>query len=124
MRRDWLPMLLAPALVLGQSSYVLPMEDEAIGYNAPSRNDPVARMQRKLERGAIALDYQLPGGYLLSVLRHLDVPVASQVLVFSKTSFQLQLISPGAPRALYFNDNVYIGWVKGGDVLEASSVDP
>lgn len=123
-RHHLLLSLLAPAFGFAQSSFVLPMEDEAIGYNAPTRNDPVARLQRKLERGDVTLEYQSPGGYLLSVLRNLDVPVSSQVLVFSKTSFQLQLISPAAPRALYFNDNVYIGWVKGSQVMEVSSVDP
>src|SRR5262249_19623989 len=33
-------------------------------------------------------------------------------------------ITPGTPRALYFNDDVYIGWVQGGPILEVASVDP
>ncbi len=33
-------------------------------------------------------------------------------------------ISPRVPRALYFNDKVFVGWVKGGDVVELASVDP
>ena len=63
-------------------------------------------------------------GYLSSVLEALDVPVQSQVLVFSKTSFQAPRISPRMPRALYFNDHVAVGFVRGGDVLEVASVDP
>jgi len=57
------------------------------------------------------------------VLRALDVPVSSQVLVFSKTSLQRDLISPRTPRAIYFNDSVYVGWVPGGDI-EVASIDP
>ena len=46
------------------------------------------------------------------------------MLVFSKTSFQAPLISPRSPRALFFNDNVAVGSVKGGDVLEFAALDP
>ena len=59
-----------------------------------------------------------------SVLKALDVPTESQVLVFSKTSFQASRIVPRLPRALYFNDHVSVGFVRGGDVLEIASVDP
>jgi hypothetical protein len=57
------------------------------------------------------------------VLEQLDVPLASQTLVFSKTSFQATRISPRSPRAIYFSDDVYVGWVRDGDVVEISSVD-
>jgi hypothetical protein len=43
--------------------------------------------------------------------------------VFSKTSLQLRRISPRTPRALYFNDDVYVGFCQSGDVLEISAVD-
>ena len=46
------------------------------------------------------------------------------MLVFSKTSFQRNRIGPRTPRALYFNDDVYVGYCQGGDVLEISAVDP
>src|SRR5207247_1213252 len=48
----------------------------------------------------------------------------SQTLVFSKTSFQRDFISPQTPRALYFNAHTYIGWVQGAPVLEVATVDP
>jgi hypothetical protein len=57
-------------------------------------------------------------------LKALDVPQESQVLVFSKTSFQAPRIFPRVPRAIYFNDLVSVGWVRNGDVLEVTSVDP
>jgi hypothetical protein len=58
------------------------------------------------------------------VLKALDIPVSSQVLVFSKTSFQSSRIYPHSPRALYFNDSVAIGHVRNGDVLELTATDP
>jgi hypothetical protein len=45
------------------------------------------------------------------------------MLVFSTTSLQLSLISPGNPRALYFNENVYLGYVPGGRI-EVLALDP
>lgn len=107
-----------------QSSYVLPVEDEAIQYLSPPKDDPIAQLQHRLNQGDAHLEFVSPGGYLLSVLKQLQVPLSSQMLVFSKTSFQQHRISPSTPRALYFNDNVYVGWVPGGDVIEVSAVDP
>ena len=63
-------------------------------------------------------------GYLPGLLEELEIPASSQMLVFSKTSFQLRRISPRRPRALYFNDETYVGFVQNSDMLEISSVDP
>lgn len=52
---------------------------------------------------------------LRNYLRALNVPESSQMLVFSATSLQLN-IAPANPRALYFNDEIYVGWVPGGRV--------
>ncbi|MES1256943.1 MAG: hypothetical protein ABUS51_00875, partial [Acidobacteriota bacterium] len=88
-------------------------------------DDPVARLQKKLEAGTAHLDYVDDGrGYLASVLKNLDISPDSQMLVFSKTSFQSPRISPATPRALYFNDNVAVGFVQQGDVLELAALDP
>jgi hypothetical protein len=51
------------------------------------------------------------------------VPAESQMLVFSKTSLQRGRIRPERPRALYFSDSVYVGWVPGG-LIEVTAVDP
>jgi hypothetical protein len=60
---------------------------------------------------------------LKTLLAAVDVPVESQLLVFSKTSLQRRRISPERPRALYFSDSVYVGWVPGG-VAEVVLIDP
>ena len=94
-----------------------------INYMTAEVNDPVAELSAKLESGELKLEYDEKLGYLKSVLRALDVPVTSQTLVFSKTSLQLSRISPRRPRAVYFNDDVYVGFCQQGDVLEFASTD-
>jgi hypothetical protein len=86
--------------------------------------DAIQRLQQKIDSGEVELDYDSQHGYVLSVLKALDVPLSSQGLVFSKTSFQAPLISPQKPRAVYFNDDVYVGFVQYGSAVEISAVDP
>jgi hypothetical protein len=57
-------------------------------------------------------------------LTHLGINTDSQILVFSKTSLQHPKISPKTPRAIYFNDNVSVGYVRDGSVYEFTSLDP
>ena len=61
--------------------------------------------------------------FLGAFLQRMSVPAASQMLVFSKTSLQRDLIRPDQPRALYFSDDCYIGWVPGG-LVEVVVSDP
>src|SRR6185503_14631592 len=75
--------------------------------------DPLADLQRKSDRGEIKLEFDQERGYLKSILEALNIPISSQMLVFAKNSFQLHLISPETPRALYFNDDSYVGYVPG-----------
>jgi hypothetical protein len=86
--------------------------------------DPVASLEARIKSGETKLAYASKTGYLPSLLKSLDVPVSSQTLVFSKTSLQSGNISPKNPRALYFNDDVYVGWVQGASTIEIMSVDP
>jgi hypothetical protein len=113
----WLGTL---GLVSGQGtpSPSLLRSHPAIAYQRISGDDPVARLDQRIARDEVRLEFKGPSGYLQSVLAALDVPVASQMLVFSKTSFQAPRITPGNPRAIYFNDTVSVGWVRGGEVLE------
>jgi hypothetical protein len=102
----------------------LPYEEEPISYLKAPATDPVARLDAKLADGSAKLAHDRKFGYLPALLDHLGIPKATQTLVFSKTSFQAPRISPRAPRALYFGDDVYIGYVRGGEVLEVAAVDP
>jgi hypothetical protein len=105
-------------------SYIVPRDHAAIQYDTAPVSDRAAALQQKLRDAKLKPEFREAHGYLDAVLKALDVPVSSQVLVFSKTSFQAPRISPRMPRALYFNDDTYVGWVPGGDVVEIASVDP
>jgi len=63
-------------------------------------------------------------GYLQSFLEAFAIPKDSQTLVFSKTSLQASRIRPTNPRAIYFNDEIYVGWVPSGGILEISVPSP
>lgn len=90
---------------------------------ADAQTDPVAELSRKIERGTLQLAFDPVTGYLPAVLKALDIPVESQMAVFSKTSVQAMRIDPANPRVLFFNDAVIAGWVRGGFV-ELASQDP
>lgn len=95
-----------------------------IRYSDTTPDDDIARLQQRIDAGAATLRHDEHHGYLRSLLDLLAIPPSSQCLVFSKTSFQLHLIHPRSPRALYFNDDVYVGWIPGTEVIEISAVDP
>jgi hypothetical protein len=101
----------------------LPFESEPIHYLTAPVDDPVARLQAKLDRGEVVLNYGKQG-YLPDLLRELGISPSSQMLVFSKTSFQRSKISRRTPRAVYFNDDTYVGFCQQGEVIELSTTDP
>lgn len=104
---------------------MLPLDHPAIRYSDTPAQDPVARLNEQLASGKARLEFRDDGlGYLNSVLEKLGVNADSQMLVFSKTSFQASRISPRNPRALFFADDVMVGSVRGGDVLEFAALDP
>ena len=97
----------------------------AIAYDTTETNDAIARVNKRLADGSLAMKFDSEsGGYLRAALAALEVPVESQGLVFSKTSFQGELVNVRNPRAIYFNDTTAVGWIRGSDMLEAASLDP
>ncbi len=94
-----------------------------INYMQAESNDAVAQLADRVRAGQATLDYDEQLGYLPALLDALDVPVSSQTLVFSKTSLQRMRISPRRPRAVYFNDDVYIGYCQNGELLEIAATD-
>src|SRR5205085_6191073 len=99
-------------------------EQVPINYSKSTPADAVAKLQQQIDEGGVTLAYDEAHGYLPAVLKALKVPVSSQGLVFSRTSLQVDRIAPWTPRAIYFNDDVYVGWVQGGPIMEIASVDP
>jgi hypothetical protein len=106
------------------ATHLLPFDEETINYSKAKDAGPIAQLQERIDRGETKLTFDERLGYLPALLRTLKVQTNSQVLVFSKTSFQRERISPKTPRALYFNDDVYVGFVSGSRLLEISAADP
>jgi hypothetical protein len=98
-------------------------EYPAIGYSGPATHNRVWRLKQQLESGAVKLTWEPKQGYLRSLLHALDISVDSQVLVFSKTSLQTGYISEKTPRAIYFNDDTYVGWIQGSTLIEFTVID-
>jgi hypothetical protein len=99
-------------------------EDPAIEYSTTTAlNNVVVDVNRKLSDGTIRLRFEGRSGFLQSALEALGIPIDSQLLVFSRFSLQRKLINEQNPRALFFNDRVALGWVRGGDVLEVAAHD-
>jgi hypothetical protein len=105
---------------LGQST---DFDQDPILYSKTESRDPVALLVHQIESGESSLTWDDEYGWLPDLLQKLSVPTSSQLLVFSKTSLQIRDISPTNPRAIYFNDNVYIGVVPGAQQIEIAAVD-
>jgi hypothetical protein len=85
--------------------------------------DRFTKLKPAFESGQLALERTSEKAFLVSLLRLLGLPASSQSLVFSTTSLQLSLITPRNPRALYFNEDLYLGYIPGGKI-EIVSIDP
>ncbi|MAE45486.1 MAG: hypothetical protein CMJ86_01220 [Planctomycetes bacterium] len=97
---------------------------DPVNYDAPEREDPVARLLEAIAIGEAELEWDEKRGWLPALLAAFDVEPSSQVLVFSKTSFQSSRISPSTPRALYFGERAYVGWIPGAPMMEITAIDP
>lgn len=110
--------------LVGASRAFSPYEEAPILYSKTEPRDRVQALQAELSKGTWAVaGRDTPKVLLRELLRRMDVPEESQVLVFSKTSKQLARINPRNPRAMYFSDNAYVGWVPGGE-MEVIDFDP
>ncbi len=118
--KRWIIALFAVQVAAGQVDlWDLP----PLRYSDTAATDPLAMLAAKLEKGEIPLEGETALEKLDFVLRTLAVPVSSQILVFSKTSKQIDKISPRNPRSLYFSDDTYVGYVPGGHI-EVIAQDP
>ncbi|CAN5644578.1 hypothetical protein BH11PLA2_BH11PLA2_49450 [soil metagenome] len=94
-----------------------------IEYATAKTQNAIGDLQTKFNKNQSLFVHDDDFGYLKSLLKELDVPASSQVLVFSRTSLQRPRIGPKTPRAIYFNDDVTIGFCRHGDVLEITAMD-
>jgi hypothetical protein len=91
----------------------------AFASETTTPTNAVEALEARLEKGEVKLTFASDGhGYLKSVLDALNVSPESQVLPFTKSSLQFDRISPATPRTVYFNDDVAVGAVHPGGLIE------
>src|SRR4030095_8261048 len=111
-----MPFLRSTRVLIGALLALIPASGRTFSQEANAQS--AADLAQKIQADKTVLNYDDNYGYLRSLLNQLRIPVSSQALVFSKSSFQLSQISPQAPRAIYFNDDTYVGWVNHGQFIE------
>jgi hypothetical protein len=117
---------LAPAVLPAAEKSVFAMDEFATAphlYWEKPQQDRFSKMIAQVAAGKAALDLSNNTAFLLSLLKALEIPVSSQLLVFSGSSLQKRLINSRNPRALYFNEDTFVGFVPGGRI-EIASLDP
>jgi len=127
-------LLLAGALTLSTTvavvsqqrragAFDLSVNHPAIKYLTADTDTVVDRLNAKIQAGAAKLVYDEKTGYIKSVLQLLDIPVESQVMVYTQTSLQANHIRMDNPRAIYFNDHVSVGYIRGAGLIEVVAQD-
>ena len=96
------------------------IDHPAIRYREAAPAGAVEQLNRRLQSGGEPLQFETQGGYLKSLLAALDIPVESQLAVYSKTSLQAPRINPSNPRVIFFNDTTAVAWVPGGFIEVAT----
>ena len=128
-------LLLAGALALSSTVAVVSQQRRsgafdqsinhpAIKYLTADTDTVVDRLNKRLLDGSAKLVFDEKTGYLKTVLDLLNIPVESQVMVYTQTSLQAQHIKMDNPRAIYFNDAVSVGYVRGAPLIEIVAQDP
>jgi hypothetical protein len=117
-----LPGILLAASVCAEPSYKN-FDEPPHNYHTAPLKDRFTKLKADLESRRIPLDDSSEKAFVISLLKALDIPATSQMLVFSTTSLQLRFITPRNPRAIFFNDGLYLGYIPGAKI-EILSMDP
>lgn len=122
--KKWIVVTLITWVMAGNLSAQNDFRESPINYDTEKPSDDFFKLAERVKDGKSQLKWDDQHGWLPSLLESLKIPRSSQTLVFTKTSQQLRKINPTAPRAIYFSDDIYIGWVQQGDFVEVGAVDP
>ena len=93
-------------------------------YSTCKDTNTITRLQSAMDAHKLSLPGSTPNEILASLLKELNIPISSQMLIFSKTSLQRRLISPQNPRAVYYNRDFYVAYVPGGKIEIIACDDP
>ena len=116
-------LLALPPSSSSQQTRPVSFRAEIHQYLEKNPRDPFSLIKDEIETKGFPGSGSGPLDYLKALLEKLEVSIHSQQLVFSTTSLQLSMISPRNPRAIYFNEDVYLGYVPGGQI-EVIGIDP
>ena len=116
-------LLALPPSYSSQQARPVSFRAEIHQYLEKNPRDPFSLIKDEIETKGFPGSGSGPLDYLKALLEKLEVSIHSQQLVFSTTSLQLSMISPRNPRAIYFNEDVYLGYVPGGQI-EVIGIDP
>jgi hypothetical protein len=112
--------LIGPSLLIGVA--LLAAADSPYPANLPPDHPAIRYFEAPLDNAVTRLAGSIPSD-LSSLLAALKIDPDSQLLVFSKTSFQAAKISPKNPRAIYFGDDAVVGWLRGSSSMEVAAFD-
>lgn len=115
-------LFLLPAIASAQFPYE--RDYPVINYADAETNDAVSKLFAEIATGRVQLEHRGERGYLESLLTLLNIDDSSQLLVFSKTARKSRFVTPETPRALYFNDEIYVGYIPDTNTLEIAAMDP
>ncbi len=123
LRHRWMGLMLGGWTAMAVEMPFQPdIEAEPHRYFQREPSDAFTRRIGDLGTERMRLDRTGEAAFLRSLLMALGIPAESQLVVFSNTSLQLSLINPSNPRALYFSDDLYLGYVPGGKI-EVATID-
>jgi hypothetical protein len=124
--RPGIALGIAICLVLNTAHSEIPVHrfsEAPHSYWNRSPSDAFAALIAKQQDGNLPPLAGDPREQVAELLEALNVPKSSQLLAYSATSLQSGLILPSNPRAIFFNEEVYVGYVPGGR-LEIAAIDP
>ncbi len=116
-------ILLGFMIPLGHAQLPYERDFPVINYYAAETSGELSDFLDAVASGDITLAFDPEFGYLPAVLEALNIDPSTQLLVFSKTARKRRFISPENPRALYFRDDIYVGYVPQTDGLEFATMD-
>jgi len=119
----WLAVNVAIAIAQRPGAFDQSLNHPAIQYRTADTHTIVDVLNQKLADKSAALAFDPQSGYLKSVLDLLNIPVESQVLVYTQTSLQARHIRMDNPRAIYFNEVASVGYIRGAGLLEIVAQD-
>ena len=119
----WLSCLSASIAAETNAPRVIDFRSAPHNYLDWKPRDRFAMIKERIQQGEVKIDTSNDKAFLKSMLDALSIPASSQIMVFSASSLQSEIINPGNPRARYFNEDTYIGWVPGG-LIEIIAADP